>query len=99
MSAKQLYLVGKVAEFCSLFHAPSLPSGLLNYESVNTKIKPEGTGERRGGCAFHQPRPQGAFPWLWRWGAPPPKPGGSLGAGNILRNRKRGSQQGGSFDS
>ena len=30
--------------------------------------------------AFHnliinaQPRPQGAFPWLWRWGAPTPKP-------------------------
>ena len=23
-----------------------------------------------------QPRPQGAFPWLWRWG-PPPKPGKS----------------------
>ena len=19
-------------------------------------------------CAMHQPRPQGAFPWLWRWG-------------------------------
>ena len=24
-----------------------------------------------------QPRPQGAFPWLWRWGAPPPKSGKS----------------------
>ena len=24
-----------------------------------------------------QPRPQGAFPWLWRWGAPIPKPGES----------------------
>ena len=22
-----------------------------------------------------QPRPQGACPWLWRWGAPPPKSG------------------------
>ena len=25
---------------------------------------------------YFQPRPQGAFPWLWRWG-PPPKPGKS----------------------
>ena len=24
-----------------------------------------------------QPRFQGAFSWLWRWGAPPPKPGKS----------------------
>ena len=24
-----------------------------------------------------QPRPQGTFPWLWRLGAPPPKPGKS----------------------
>ena len=77
MSAKQLYLVGKVAEFCTLFYAPSLPSGLLNYESADTKIKREETGERNGGRAFHQPRPQGAF---------------GLGAGGgILRNRRRGS--------
>ena len=25
----------------------------------------------------YQPRPQGAFSWLKRWGAPPPKPGKS----------------------
>ena len=24
-----------------------------------------------------QPRPQGSFPWFWRWGAPPTKPGKS----------------------
>ncbi|CAH3103376.1 unnamed protein product, partial [Porites lobata] len=30
-------------------------------------------------CRNPQPRPQGAFPWLWRYhnGAPPPKPGKS----------------------
>ena len=27
--------------------------------------------------AARQPRPQGAFPWLRRWGGPPPKPGKS----------------------
>ena len=53
--------------------------------------------------------PQGAFPWLWRWGAPLPNPGAGLGAGcllpvtgvgggDILRNRRRGSQWGGSFE-
>ena len=40
---------------------------------------------------FHrnQPRPQGAFSCLWRWGGPPPKPGKSaLGTrlnGNLTR--------------
>ena len=30
-----------------------------------------------------QPRPQGAFPWLWRWGAPPAKPGDEVEKNDI----------------
>ena len=45
-----------------------------------------------------QPRPQDAFPWLWKW-APPPKPTSSpglfpqkMGEGKALGTRLRQSQ-------
>ena len=36
-------------------------------------------GRAKGGrgCLIEQPRPQGALPRLWRFPAPPPKPGKS----------------------
>ena len=35
---------------------------------------------------FDQPCPQGAFPWLWRWGTPPPKAGKSAPWGRGFYN-------------
>ena len=41
-----------------------------------------------------QPRPQGAFPWLWRWGAPPPKQGKSALETRLPESRSGETAQG-----
>ena len=42
------------------------------------------------GQVVMQPRPQGAFPWLWKWAAPLPKPGKSaLGTRLVAMKPKR----------
>ena len=38
-----------------------------------------------------QPRPQGAFPGLWRWGAPPPKPEKRALGTRVLTTEKKKS--------
>ena len=46
-------------------------------QSKSTTCRNENCGKTERKWGADQPRPQGAFLWLWRWGALPPKPGKS----------------------
>ena len=47
-------------------------SGLYLQCSIQ-KIQMGDMGQHPTGNVSEEPRPQGAFPWLWRWGSPLPK--------------------------
>ena len=74
----------------------STSSGISYLESIEEKaswrlhgvrsVSIPSLESRKEGFHFRvQPRPQGAFPWLWRWGAPPPKPGKSALGTRLFR--------------